>query len=309
MSVFIDFAFRVSDDSVAVVGWSKRADAELAAAAGKSDEPLKFSLTRHRRPDVGIGDGLGFTAIASLADGASAHEVAAIISGGERYSFSLDPEVLADNLTRFVNLALDESLYDLVFAAPLAQMDPTVRRLLAAELARRSASLPANLLENRSGALAIDLALYSDGSGGVFCVGWFLPGLEARDPQLRFVAIANDDAAALEEAVRVLASRERPFGSSTVTLRRGSVIKMLGGEDVELDNLFAGPSAFASTSASSTSAAGSIPRSSPVHGFRISRAASMSPSAAWARAAIRAASRPVPACSRMWCAPAAAASL
>jgi hypothetical protein len=42
----------------------------------------------------------------------------------------------------------------------------------------------------------------------------------------------------------VLASKERAFGNATVRLRSGSVIKMLGSEDVELDNLYAGPAAF-----------------------------------------------------------------
>jgi len=42
----------------------------------------------------------------------------------------------------------------------------------------------------------------------------------------------------------ILASRERAFGSATIRLREGSVIKMIASDDVELDNLFAGPSAF-----------------------------------------------------------------
>jgi hypothetical protein len=42
----------------------------------------------------------------------------------------------------------------------------------------------------------------------------------------------------------VLASKERAFGNATLRLRTGSVIKMLDGEDVALDNLYAGPSAF-----------------------------------------------------------------
>jgi len=42
----------------------------------------------------------------------------------------------------------------------------------------------------------------------------------------------------------ILASRERAFGNATVRIRQGSVIKMDGGEDVELDNLFSGPNAF-----------------------------------------------------------------
>lgn len=42
----------------------------------------------------------------------------------------------------------------------------------------------------------------------------------------------------------ILASRERTFGNATVRLRDGSVIKMARGEDVALDNLFSGPSAF-----------------------------------------------------------------
>jgi hypothetical protein len=42
----------------------------------------------------------------------------------------------------------------------------------------------------------------------------------------------------------VLASKERSFGNATVRLRAGSVIKMLGSDDVELDNLYAGPDAF-----------------------------------------------------------------
>ena len=42
----------------------------------------------------------------------------------------------------------------------------------------------------------------------------------------------------------VLASKERAFGTATVRLRQGSVIKLLDGPDVELDNLFAGPAAF-----------------------------------------------------------------
>jgi hypothetical protein len=41
----------------------------------------------------------------------------------------------------------------------------------------------------------------------------------------------------------VLASKERAFGNATVRLRAGSVIKMVGSEDVELDNLYAGPAA------------------------------------------------------------------
>jgi len=41
----------------------------------------------------------------------------------------------------------------------------------------------------------------------------------------------------------ILASRERVFGSVTVTIAEGSVIKMLDGDDVELDNVFAGNSA------------------------------------------------------------------
>ena len=42
----------------------------------------------------------------------------------------------------------------------------------------------------------------------------------------------------------ILASRERVFGSATLRLRQGSVIKMVGEDDVLLDNLFAGPAAF-----------------------------------------------------------------
>jgi hypothetical protein len=42
----------------------------------------------------------------------------------------------------------------------------------------------------------------------------------------------------------IVASRERNFGNATVRIRQGSVIKMGGGEDVELDNLFSGPAAF-----------------------------------------------------------------
>jgi len=42
----------------------------------------------------------------------------------------------------------------------------------------------------------------------------------------------------------IVASTERPFGSATVSLERGSVIKMLSGQDVSLDNLFAGTTAF-----------------------------------------------------------------
>jgi SpoIVB peptidase S55 len=42
----------------------------------------------------------------------------------------------------------------------------------------------------------------------------------------------------------ILASRERTFGSATVRVREGSVIKMGSGEDVELDNLFSGNAAF-----------------------------------------------------------------
>jgi hypothetical protein len=41
----------------------------------------------------------------------------------------------------------------------------------------------------------------------------------------------------------ILASKERGFGSATVRLKEGSVIKMLDGDDVELDNVFAGPTA------------------------------------------------------------------
>jgi hypothetical protein len=42
----------------------------------------------------------------------------------------------------------------------------------------------------------------------------------------------------------VLASKERAFGNATIRLREGSVIKMVGTEDVALDNLYAGPAAF-----------------------------------------------------------------
>jgi hypothetical protein len=42
----------------------------------------------------------------------------------------------------------------------------------------------------------------------------------------------------------ILASKERGFGSATVRLKQGSVIKMFDGNDVELDNIFAGPTAF-----------------------------------------------------------------
>jgi hypothetical protein len=42
----------------------------------------------------------------------------------------------------------------------------------------------------------------------------------------------------------VLASKERAFGSATVRLQSGSVIKMIGAEDIALDNLYAGPEAF-----------------------------------------------------------------
>jgi len=42
----------------------------------------------------------------------------------------------------------------------------------------------------------------------------------------------------------ILASKERNFGNATVRLRPGSVIKMAHGDDVELDNLFAGAAAF-----------------------------------------------------------------
>jgi hypothetical protein len=41
----------------------------------------------------------------------------------------------------------------------------------------------------------------------------------------------------------ILASRERPMGNVTVRLKEGSVIKMAAGQDVELDNLYAGPRA------------------------------------------------------------------
>jgi hypothetical protein len=42
----------------------------------------------------------------------------------------------------------------------------------------------------------------------------------------------------------ILANKERGFGNATVRLKQGSVIKMVEGEDVELDNLFAGSTAF-----------------------------------------------------------------
>ena len=42
----------------------------------------------------------------------------------------------------------------------------------------------------------------------------------------------------------VLAGKERAVGSATLRLREGSVIKLLGNDDVALDNLFAGPAAF-----------------------------------------------------------------
>ncbi len=42
----------------------------------------------------------------------------------------------------------------------------------------------------------------------------------------------------------ILASRESVFGSATLRLSEGSVIKMVGEEDVLLDNLYAGPTAF-----------------------------------------------------------------
>jgi hypothetical protein len=42
----------------------------------------------------------------------------------------------------------------------------------------------------------------------------------------------------------ILASSERTFGNATVRVREGSVIKMEHGEDVELDNLFSGSTAF-----------------------------------------------------------------
>ena len=42
----------------------------------------------------------------------------------------------------------------------------------------------------------------------------------------------------------ILASRERTLGSVTVRIGEGSVIKMARGEDVQLDNLYAGPAAF-----------------------------------------------------------------
>ncbi|MHC4429833.1 MAG: SpoIVB peptidase S55 domain-containing protein, partial [Planctomycetota bacterium] len=42
----------------------------------------------------------------------------------------------------------------------------------------------------------------------------------------------------------VLASKERAFGNATIRLRDGSVIKLVDNEDVELDNLYAGPTAF-----------------------------------------------------------------
>jgi hypothetical protein len=41
----------------------------------------------------------------------------------------------------------------------------------------------------------------------------------------------------------VLASKERAFGSATVRLRSGSVIKMVDAEDIALDNLYAGAEA------------------------------------------------------------------
>jgi hypothetical protein len=42
----------------------------------------------------------------------------------------------------------------------------------------------------------------------------------------------------------ILASRERTYGNATVRIREGSVIKLGNGEDVALDNLFSGPTAF-----------------------------------------------------------------
>jgi len=42
----------------------------------------------------------------------------------------------------------------------------------------------------------------------------------------------------------ILSSRERTFGSASLRLREGSVIKMLDEDDVRLDNLFSGSSAF-----------------------------------------------------------------
>jgi hypothetical protein len=42
----------------------------------------------------------------------------------------------------------------------------------------------------------------------------------------------------------ILASKERAFGSATITIKEGSRIKLEGGDDVELDNLFAGRTAF-----------------------------------------------------------------
>ena len=46
----------------------------------------------------------------------------------------------------------------------------------------------------------------------------------------------------------VLGSIERAFGSATVRLREGSVIKVDGSEDIRLDNLFAGDGAVANAS-------------------------------------------------------------
>jgi hypothetical protein len=42
----------------------------------------------------------------------------------------------------------------------------------------------------------------------------------------------------------ILSGRERPLGAATVRLKEGSVIKMAEGDDVALDNIFAGSSAF-----------------------------------------------------------------
>lgn len=73
---------------------------------------------------------------------------------------------------------------------------------------------------------------YADGSGGTRDYAFDVADDPLLAPLLLYFSLNG-----------ILASRDRGFGSATLRVVEGSVIKMIGEEDVELDNLFSGPTA------------------------------------------------------------------
>ena len=91
------------------------------------------------------------------------------------------------------------------------------------------------------GDVAYRSAIFSALAGALACLtGWLLPAAMANGwPGMAILLLVL-----FASLIGILAAYEPPVDSATVRLAPGSVIKMLDGDDVAVDNLFSGTSAF-----------------------------------------------------------------